>query len=170
MTPVDGPESQRLGTVAPTVLVVDDEANIRRTLGMVLSGAGYRVVEAGSAEQALTTLKSPEQPVDLVILDIKLPKQSGLDALRQLRGEPEMKDLPVIVISGHATVDDAVTAIRLGATDFFEKPLNRERILVSVQNCIRTARLGRTVEQMQAEVERRYQMLGSSEAMQRLFK
>ncbi len=168
--PQQGPDSQRLDTVSPTVLVVDDEPNIRRTLLMVLTGAGYRVVEADSAENALATLASPGQPVDLVILDIKLPQKSGLDALKDLRRDPEHRDLPVIVISGHATVDDAVSAIRLGATDFFEKPLNRERILVSVQNCIRTARLGRTVEQMQAELERRYHMIGTSEAMQKLYK
>jgi DNA-binding NtrC family response regulator len=158
----------RLSTVSPTVLVVDDEPNIRRTLDMVLDGAGYRVLDSPTAEQALVMLTNPETPVDLVILDVKLPGMSGLSALEQVR--EEYPDLPVIVISGHATVDDAVTAIRLGATDFFEKPLNRERVLVSVQNCIRTARLGRTVEQMQAELSSRYQMIGTSEPMQRLYK
>jgi two-component system nitrogen regulation response regulator NtrX len=159
-----------LGTVAPAVLVVDDEPNIRRTLQMVLAGVGYRVLEAESAEVALGTLRNPETPVDLVILDVKLPGMNGLEALEKLRQEHNASDLPVIVISGHATVDDAVSAIRLGATDFFEKPLNRERILVSVQNCIRTARLGRTVEQMQAELSQRYMMIGTSEPMQKLYK
>ncbi len=168
--PNDGaPASERLSTVAPTILVVDDEPNIRRTLEMVLSGEGYHVVLATTAEQALERLSNPDKPVDLAIFDIKLPGLSGLSALKQLRTEHASNDLPVIVISGHATVDDAVQAIRLGATDFFEKPLNRERILVSVQNCIRTARLGRTVEQMQAELSRRYQMIGTSEAMKRLY-
>lgn len=166
----EAPLSDRLAMVTPTILVVDDEPNIRRTLQMVLSGEGYRVIEAGTAEDALLRLKSSHHPVDLVILDIKLPKQSGLDALTQLRKDHDSLELPVIVISGHATVDDAVAAIRLGATDFFEKPLNRERILVSVQNCIRTARLGRTVEHMQNELERRYQMIGTSDAMQKLYK
>ncbi|HEY5956315.1 MAG TPA: sigma-54 dependent transcriptional regulator, partial [Polyangiaceae bacterium] len=76
---------------------------------------------------------------------------------------------PVIVISGHATVHDAVNAIKLGASDFFEKPLNRERVLVSVGNCIRTARLSRTIEQMRAELEARYEMIGTSPSMQKLF-
>ncbi len=167
--PEEAPQSERLSTVAPTILVVDDEPNIRRTLEMVLNGAGYQVVLATTAEQALERLSNPDKPVDLAIFDIKLPGLSGLAALEQLRAEHASNDLPVIVISGHATVDDAVQAIRLGATDFFEKPLNRERILVSVQNCIRTARLGRTVEQMQAELSRRYQMIGTSEAMKRLY-
>ena len=155
--------------MAPTVLVVDDEKNIRRTLEMVLSGEGYRVLEAATAEDALSTLSSPEQPVDIAIFDLKLPGMSGLEALEKLRADESHADLPVVVISGHATVHDAVAAIKLGASDFFEKPLNRERILVSVRNSIRTARLSRTVEQMRAELEARYEMIGTSEPIQRLF-
>jgi DNA-binding NtrC family response regulator len=162
-------EQQELSTVAPTVLVVDDEKNIRRTLEMVLSGEGYRVLEAATAEDALSTLSSPEQPVDIAIFDLKLPGMSGLEALEKLRADESHADLPVVVISGHATVHDAVAAIKLGASDFFEKPLNRERILVSVRNSIRTARLSRTVEQMRAELEARYEMIGTSEPIQRLF-
>jgi two-component system, NtrC family, nitrogen regulation response regulator NtrX len=158
-----------LSAVAPTVLVVDDEKNIRLTLEMVLSGAGYGVIQAPSAEDALALLKNPNRPVDLAILDLKLPGMNGLDALKQIRSDDVTKDLPVIVISGHATVHDAVAAIKLGATDFFEKPLNRERVLVSVDNCIRTARLSRTVERMRAELEQRYEMIGTSPQMQALF-
>jgi two-component system nitrogen regulation response regulator NtrX len=158
-----------LAPVAPTVLVVDDEKNIRLTLEMVLQGAGYGVLQAGSAEQALEILKNPNGPVDLAILDLKLPGMNGLEALKQIRQEDVTKDLPVIVISGHATVHDAVLAIKLGATDFFEKPLNRDRVLVSVDNCIRTARLSKTVERMQAELEQRYEMIGTSPPIQQLF-
>jgi DNA-binding NtrC family response regulator len=160
---------ETLAPVAPTILVVDDEKNIRITLEMVLQGAGYAVIQAGSAEQALELLKNPNGPVDLAILDLKLPGMNGLAALEQIRGDEVTKDLPVIVISGHATVHDAVLAIKLGATDFFEKPLNRDRVLVSVDNCIRTARLSRTVERMQAELEQRYEMIGTSPTMQRVF-
>jgi two-component system nitrogen regulation response regulator NtrX len=158
-----------LSPTAPTVLVVDDEKNIRRTVEMVLTGEGYRVLEAGSAEDALAMLSNPAQPVDLAIFDLKLPGISGLDALEKLRADDATKDVPVIVISGHATVHDAVNAIKLGASDFFEKPLNRERVLVSVENCIRTARLSRTVEQMRGELEARYEMIGTSPAMQELY-
>jgi two-component system nitrogen regulation response regulator NtrX len=155
--------------VAPTVLVVDDEKNIRRTLEMVLSGEGYRVLEADSAEKALSILSNPAEPVDLEIFDLKLPGMSGLEALQRLRADDATRDMPVIVVSGHATVHDAVAAIKLGATDFFEKPLNRERVLVSVRNCIKTARLTRTVEQMRGELEARFEMIGTSPAMQKLF-
>jgi DNA-binding NtrC family response regulator len=158
-----------LATVSPTVLIVDDEKNIRRTVEMVLTGEGYRVLEAASAEEALATLGNPAQPVDLAIFDLKLPGMTGLEALEKLRADEATKDVPVIVISGHATVHDAVNAIKLGASDFFEKPLNRERVLVSVDNCIKTARLFRTVEQMRSELEARYEMIGTSPAMQELY-
>jgi len=163
------PESAPLATVAPTVLVVDDEKNIRRTLEMVLSGEGYRVLEAESAEQALGMLAGGGAPVDLAIFDLKLPGLTGLQALEKLRSDEATRELPVIVISGHATVHDAVAAIKLGASDFFEKPLNRERVLVSVTNCIRTARLSRTVAHMRAELEARFEMIGTAAPMQRLF-
>jgi two-component system nitrogen regulation response regulator NtrX len=158
-----------LSTVPPTVLVCDDEKNIRRTLEMVLSGEGYRVLEAESAEKALETLSNPYESVDVAIFDLKLPGMTGLEALQRLRADEVTRELPVIVVSGHATVHDAVTAIKLGATDFFEKPLNRERVLVSVRNSIRTARLSRTVEQMRGELEARYEMIGTSAPIQKLF-
>ncbi|HLV64801.1 MAG TPA: response regulator, partial [Polyangiaceae bacterium] len=158
-----------LTLAAPTVLVVDDERNIRRTLEMVLSGEGYRVLEADRAELALDLIGNPAQPVDIAIFDLKLPGMSGLEALERLKSDEATRDLPIIVVSGHATVHDAVSAIKLGASDFFEKPLNRERILVSVRNCVRTAHLSRTLEQLRGELEARYEMIGTSAPMQRLF-
>src|SRR5262245_27327684 len=159
-----------LQPAASTILVVDDEKNIRRTLGMVLSGVGYRMLEAGSAEQALECLKNPLHPIDLAIVDLKLPGLSGLDLLESMKRDDATSDIPVVVISGHASVQDAVQAIKLGASDFFEKPLNRDRIVVSVENSIRGARLRRTVEQMRLELEQRYQMVGTSEPLQKLFR
>jgi two-component system, NtrC family, nitrogen regulation response regulator NtrX len=162
-------DQARQDRAAPTVLVVDDEKNIRRTLHMVLSGEGYSVVESNTAEEGLDVLNNPALPIDLAIFDLKLPGMSGLEALKRVRSDDATRDLPVIVISGHATVHDAVNAIKLGANDFFEKPLNRERILVSVGNSIRTARLTEIVERMRVELEARYEMIGTSPPMQRLF-
>jgi DNA-binding NtrC family response regulator len=136
---------------------------------MVLSGEGYRVLEAESAEQALELIGNPQQPVDVAVFDLKLPGMSGLDALERLRADEATRELPVIVVSGHATVHDAVSAIKLGASDFFEKPLNRERILVSVRNLVRAARMSRTLEQMRVELEARYEMIGTSPPIQKLF-
>ncbi len=158
-----------LTAVAPTVLVVDDEKNIRRTLEMVLTGEGYRVLETDSAEQALELIRNPRQPVDVAIFDLKLPGMSGLEALERLRADEATRELPVLVVSGHATVHDAVSAIKLGASDFFEKPLNRERVLVSVRNSVRAARMSRTLEQLRGELEARYEMIGTSPPIQKLF-
>jgi two-component system nitrogen regulation response regulator NtrX len=162
-------DAENPASTPPTVLVVDDEKNIRRTLDMVLSGEGYEVCEASSAEEALALLACAERPVDLCIFDVKLPGISGIEALERLRRDEATRELPVIVISGHATVHDAVAAIKLGASDFFEKPLNRERILVSVRNVLKAANLARTVDSLRGELEARYEMIGISPIMQRLY-
>jgi len=154
---------------APTILVVDDERNIRRTLDLVLRGDGYEVLEAPSAEHALTLLEGARGPVDLAIIDIMLPGMSGMELLARLRQDDATRELPVIVISGHATVQDAVQAIKLGAGDFFEKPLNRERILVGVRNTLYASRLSREVASLSAQLAARYEMVGASPAMRKLF-
>jgi two-component system nitrogen regulation response regulator NtrX len=152
-----------------TVLIVDDEKNIRRTLKLVLEGEGYRVIVAESAEDALDILASPETPVDLAIVDVKLPQMSGLEALERIRKEDATKDTPVIVISGHATVNDAVYAIKLGASDFFEKPLARERVLVSVKNVLDAAQTKRALAFISREQLAKYEMIGESAPIRRLF-
>jgi two-component system nitrogen regulation response regulator NtrX len=163
-------EAARAGAEAQkTILVVDDEKNIRRTLQMVLEGDGYQTLEAESAEQALAILSAPQRPVDLAIFDVKLPGISGLAALERMRADDATKAVPVIVISGHATVHDAVAAIKLGAADFFEKPLARERVLVSVRNVLDRAALSRELSGLRAEASRRYEMIGKSAPMRRLF-
>jgi DNA-binding NtrC family response regulator len=154
---------------APTILVVDDERNIRRTLDLVLRGEGYEVAEAASAEDAIALLDGGHTPVDLAIIDIMLPGMSGIELLSRLRQDESTRELPVIVISGHATVQDAVQAIKLGAGDFFEKPLARERILVSVKNTLLASQLSREVASLHAQIEARYEMIGQSPGMQRLF-
>ncbi|HTQ42396.1 MAG TPA: sigma-54 dependent transcriptional regulator [Polyangiaceae bacterium] len=152
-----------------TVLVVDDEKNIRRTLQLVLEGEGYRVLGAETGGQGLAMLAGPDTPVDLAIFDVKLPDMSGLDALAKIRGDEATKDLPIIVISGHATVHDAVSAIKLGASDFFEKPLARERVLVSVRNVLDAAKAHRELARVEEQQQQRFEMIGASAPMQKLF-
>ena len=89
-----------------------------------------------------------------------LPRMSGLELLGRLRGDEATHGLPVIVISGHGTIPDAVQAIRLGAADFIEKPLNRERVLCSVKNALAVSELSRRVARMDAELWARYEMIG----------
>jgi two-component system nitrogen regulation response regulator NtrX len=153
--------------VTASILICDDEKNIRRTLGMVLEGLGHRVHEAGSAEEALALLDTEE--IELAILDVRLPKLSGIEALQRIRAKPELVGLPVIMISGHASLAEAVHSVQLGATDFLEKPLDRDRVLVSVSNALKNERLQREVNRLRAEVEDRYQMIGQSAVMADLF-
>src|SRR5579863_1220709 len=169
-TTAQSPSSPPPGAPAPrTVLVVDDEKNIRRTLQLVLEGEGYRVLGAETAAHALSILASPEAPVDLAILDVKLPDMSGLDALAKIRSDEATRDLPIIVISGHATVHDAVQAITLGASDFFEKPLARERVVVSVRNVLYAALAQRELARVTEQQLQRYEMIGRSPVIQRIF-
>jgi DNA-binding NtrC family response regulator len=149
------------------ILVVDDEKNIRRTLSMVLEGEGYHVQAEATAEQAWLVLDRDD--FDLIILDVRLPQRSGLDLLRDLRASNQpWSQLPVVVISGHASLEEAVNAVKLGATDFLEKPLTRERVVVSVRNCLEQAGLRREVAELRAREASRVEMIGQSPAMQRL--
>ncbi len=153
--------------MSETILVVDDEKNIRRTLRMVLEGADLEVRDAESAEAALALLA--EEPPDVVITDIRLPGMSGIELLQRMKRTQDWASIPVVVISGHATVGEAVDAVKLGALDFFEKPLDRDRVLVSVRNALRTVKLQREVADLRTAVGAREEMVGEGPAMRRLF-
>ncbi len=128
-----------------TVLIVDDERNIRRTVRMVLEGEGYGVEEAASAEEAVARLE--DIGADVVLLDVQLPGMSGLDALGRLLGrESPDPDLTVVMISGHATLADAVRAVKGGAYDFLEKPLDRERLILTLRNALERRIMAREVK------------------------
>ena len=116
------------------ILIVDDEKNIRRTVRMVLEGEGHVVHEAGSIAEAEGVLG--REAVDVILLDVKLGEDNGLDLLRSLKtrgedGSARLSEIPVVMISGHATIEDAVAATRLGAFDFMEKPLDRNRVIAA---------------------------------------
>jgi two-component system, NtrC family, nitrogen regulation response regulator NtrX len=151
----------------PTILIIDDEKNIRRTLGLVLEGEGYEVQGFGTAEEGLAYLEG--ESADLIILDIKLPGMNGVDALRRIRdSKAAYRDIPVIMISGHASLAEAVDAVKVGATDFFEKPLDRDGILIRVGNCLRQRNLAREVQELRAAVGERHEMIGESQVMKEL--
>ncbi len=116
----------------PTILIVDDERPIRRTLREILEYEDYDVEEAEDGEQALAMLRKGRY--DLALLDIKMPKIDGLDVLRM--ATDEVPETPVIMISGHGTIETAVEATRRGAFDFIEKPPDLNRLLVAVRNAL----------------------------------
>jgi two-component system nitrogen regulation response regulator NtrX len=144
-----------------SVLVVDDEAAIRDSLHMILEYEGYRVDEAASGSQALA--KVGERAPDAIVLDIKMPEMDGLEFLKALRERGY--EMPVLMISGHADVATAVEATRRGAFDFFEKPLQRERVLLSLRNAVEAQRLQSENRNLRPEPD---QLIGTAPAVRRL--
>jgi two-component system nitrogen regulation response regulator NtrX len=155
------PPVSRDGSGRGVVLVVDDEKAIRDSLRMILEYEGYRVEEAGGGAEALARVAS--QAPDAVVLDIKMPEMDGLEVLRVLGARGY--EMPVLVISGHGDVATAVEATRRGAFDFFEKPLQRERVLLSLRNAIDAYRLQRESRSRPSEPD---ELVGDSPAMRRL--
>ncbi|HQK48509.1 MAG TPA: response regulator, partial [Syntrophales bacterium] len=111
-----------------TILVVDDEESICQSLRGILSDEGYEVRTAGSGEDALKAIE--EDVPDLVLLDIWLPGMDGLEALKIIKAETPQ--VPVIMMSGHGTIETAVKATKLGAFDFIEKPISLEKVVLLV--------------------------------------
>ena len=147
-----------------TVLIVDDERNILLTLNQALQLEGYRTELAAGAHLALEVLAA--RPVDVVLMDVKMPDLDGVAALERIRAlKPE---LPVIMMSGHGTIDTAVKATQLGARDFLEKPISRDRLLLALKNAIDHQRVVEELEALRAEVGR-YDMVGQGAAMQRIY-
>ncbi|MCZ6508938.1 MAG: sigma-54 dependent transcriptional regulator [Acidobacteria bacterium] len=149
-------ESRR--AVRGVVLIVDDEASIRESLRMILEFEGYRVEEASGGREAL--VRVGKQTPDAVLLDIKMPEMDGLDVLSAFRERGY--DMPVVIITGHGDVSTAVEATRRGAYDFFEKPLERDRVLVSLRNAVESYRL-----QQQSAMPSE-ELIGSSVVMRQL--
>ncbi|MEJ5363879.1 MAG: sigma-54 dependent transcriptional regulator [Desulfosoma sp.] len=150
--------------MAIKILVVDDEPNILRSLKGVLEDEGYETVLASSGEAALEELK--KEPPDAVLLDIWLPGLDGLEVLRRIK--TSHPTLPVIIISGHGTIETAVRATRMGAFDFVEKPLSLERVLVSIQNALQVSRLEADNLLWRQKAEKRYRITGQGPAVVRL--
>ncbi len=124
---------------AERILLIDDEAGIRTSLGRVLTDEGYEVEAVPTGEKGLERLRDAR--FHLVFLDVWLPGKDGMEVLQEVRATHH--DLPVVMISGHASIDTAVKATKLGAFDFIEKPLTLEKVTVAVRNALRQRRLER---------------------------
>jgi two-component system nitrogen regulation response regulator NtrX len=137
---------------------------VRSSLTGILSDEGYFVEAVGSGEAALAALES--RRYDLVLLDVWLPGTDGLEVLGRIRENDA--ELPVVVISGHGTIETAVKAVRLGAQDFVEKPLSLEKTLLAVRNALQRGRLETEVKDLRRRLDQRYTMVGESAALRRL--
>jgi len=146
----------------PRILVVDDEPDIRNILQDILQDEGYEVSTAENAEQARIRFK--EQQPNLVLLDIWMPKEDGMSVLNGWVENSQLNETPVIMISGHGTVENAVEAVKLGAYDFLEKPLSTGKLLLSVERGLENASLRTENKQLKSRLRYDSPMISNSDA------
>jgi DNA-binding NtrC family response regulator len=145
------------------LLVVEDEAYVRDSLAALLTRRGFVVTTAASVEEVVAERR--QEGIDLVVSDLKLPGESGLDLVRRLAGDGP----PVVVLTGHGTVTSAVECMRQGAADYLLKPVDPEELLLVVERALAARRLVREVRYLRGDArERRGELVGSSSAWRRV--
>jgi DNA-binding NtrC family response regulator len=148
-----------------TILVIDDEPNILKTVKLGLEVEGYSVETAGNG--ALGLAKLAEHDVDLVLLDVMMPGEGGLDILPKIRAAHG--DVMVVMMSGNATVETAVQATKLGAHDFIEKPVTGEKLELTVKNALEFGRLSRENARLRARAQAEHSIVGKSATMKAIY-
>jgi two-component system nitrogen regulation response regulator NtrX len=146
------------------VLIVDDEADIRETVDMILRYEKFETLLAKDGEEAVKLLADPG--ADLVLLDVKMPGRDGLEVLAEIKAS--RPDVDVVMISGHGTIHTAVEATKLGAFDFIEKPLDRERILLTLRNALSVRSLAEENIALRGKISERFRILGESPALEKI--
>jgi two-component system, NtrC family, nitrogen regulation response regulator NtrX len=147
-----------------SILIVDDESGIRESLGALLRDEGYDVESVASGEECLERIE--HRSFDLLLLDVWLKQMDGLQVLEQMQ---PLDGAPItVMISGHASIETAVRATKLGAFDFIEKPLSLEKVILVVRNALEYLRLGDENRRLRAELGERHQILGGSVQMKAL--
>jgi DNA-binding NtrC family response regulator len=141
-----------------TLLIIDDEKAIRKTLSEILSFEGYMIEEAADGEEGLKLFK--EKAYDVVLCDIKMPKIDGLEFLQ--KATAHNADVPVIMISGHGTIETAVEAVKKGAYDFIQKPPDLNRLLITIRNAKERNNLVSETKNLKRRVARVQEMIGDS--------
>ncbi|GHV27207.1 sigma-54-dependent Fis family transcriptional regulator [Spirochaetia bacterium] len=146
------------------ILIIDDEPGIRKTLASILEDEHYQVFTAEDAIRGLEILG--EEPVNLVFLDVLLPRMGGLEALERIRSTWPI--LGVVMISGHANVDMAVRAVKLGAFDFLEKPLSLDRVLTVCTNALTMQKLREENHDLKKSIATKDEIIGTGDAINRV--
>ena len=149
------------------ILIIDDEKSIRNTMKEILEYEGYQVVLAENGEQALAILETGKEQIDTVFCDIKMPGIDGIEVLEKIQ---EMAlDMPVIMISGHGNIDTAVECIKKGAYDFIEKPLDLNRILITIRNANDKSTLVQENKKLKRKDGKIPPIIGKSAAINRIW-
>lgn len=142
------------------ILVIDDEEPIRNALREILEYEKFKVLEAENGIIGLELLK--KNKVDVVLCDIKMPQMDGIEVLEKIQ---ETSDIPVVMISGHGNIETAVEAIKRGAFDYISKPLDLNRLLVSVRNALDRHILVSETKKLKQKISKAYDIVGDSEAI-----
>ncbi len=142
------------------ILIIDDQDPIRRVLRDILENESYQVDDVANGADALHLVK--EQDFDAVFCDIKMPEMDGIEVLEAIK---QTSDVPVIMISGHGTIDTAVEAIKKGAFDFIQKPPDLNRMLITLRNALERRNLSTENKALKKVVKRQYEMIGESAPM-----
>lgn len=140
------------------ILIIDDEKAIRKTLSEILSYEGYKIEEAGDGEEGLRKFR--EKSFDVVLCDIKMPKLDGIEFLDKSR--ETNPDVPVIMISGHGTIETAVEAVKKGAYDYISKPPDLNRLLITIRNAMDKTNLVAETKVLKRKVSKVEEMIGES--------
>ncbi|GAA4755165.1 sigma-54 dependent transcriptional regulator [Flavisolibacter ginsenosidimutans] len=141
-----------------TLLIIDDEKSIRKTLTEILSFEGYKIEEAADGEEGLKKFR--EKTFDVVLCDIKMPKIDGMEFLQ--KATEAAPDVPVIMISGHGTIETAVEAVKKGAYDFISKPPDLNRLLITIRNAMERNKLVSETKTLKRRVSKVQEMIGES--------
>jgi two-component system, NtrC family, nitrogen regulation response regulator NtrX len=147
----------------PRILIVDDEASIRRTLREILEYEKYKIDDAATGMDALALIQ--EQDYDIILCDIKMPEMDGIEVLEAAR---QITEAPVIMISGHGTIETAVEAIKKGAYDYISKPPDLNRLLITLKNALDKSNLISETKALKKVVSKKYEMIGESAPMQQI--
>lgn len=145
------------------ILVIDDERSIRSTLKEILEYEGYQMDEAPDGPTALEL--AAKEKYDVVLCDIKMPLMDGIEVLDKLL---IMNDTPVVMISGHGNIETAVDAIKRGAYDYISKPLDLNRLLITIRNAMEKGSLIKETRVLKRKVSKTYEMIGESEPIQQI--
>ena len=146
------------------ILIIDDEKAIRKTLSEILSYEGYKIEEAADGEDGLKKLR--EKEFDVVLCDIKMPKVDGIEFLE--KSKEINADIPIIMISGHGTIETAVEAVKKGAYDYISKPPDLNRLLITIRNAMDRNQLVTETKVLKRKVSKVQEMIGESDPMHRI--
>lgn len=148
----------------PSVLIIDDEKSIRKTLTEILSFEGYNIEEAADGQEGLKKFK--EKAYDIVLCDIKMPKLDGIEFLEKAKEIND--DIPIIIISGHGNIDTAVEAVKKGAFDYISKPPDLNRMLITLRNAMEKTKLVAEAKVLKRRINKAPEIVGESNPIQKI--